>query len=96
MLQDTSRIVLHRRTNILITWSHSRFFRKLNRDICVRSDGDLDTCYRAFDAALKQLDSLREGKYTGAASLLALLLTIGALLGATTAEVWRPLTSSFI
>lgn len=64
----------------------------VNRGICIRSKSDYEACYLAFDAALKQLDSLREGEYTGAASVLALLPTIGALLGAPTAEIWRLLT----
>lgn len=61
----------------------------VNRGICIRAKSDYDACYKAFDAAHNQLDHLRQGEYAGAASVLALLPTIGALLGAPTAEIWR-------
>lgn len=38
-------------------------------------------------------DDVRNGEYTGAASVLALLPTIDALLGAPTTEIWRLLTA---
>lgn len=64
----------------------------VSRGICVRSDTFENTCYESFDIALKNLDSLRVAEYAGAASVLALLPTIGALLGAPTSEIWRLLT----
>ncbi|KAL9102388.1 MAG: hypothetical protein Q9163_002454 [Psora crenata] len=64
----------------------------VDRGICVRSNNNESLCYKAFDTTLKNLDSVRVGEYTGAASVLALLPTIGALLGAPTTEIWRLLT----
>jgi hypothetical protein len=64
----------------------------LNRGICVRSSNDWEDCYQTLAYTLSRLDSLREGEYTGAANVLALLPTIGALLGALTTEIWRLLT----
>lgn len=64
----------------------------LNRGICVRSDNVADTCYKSFDLALKNLNSIHAAEHAGAASVLALIPTIGALLGAPTSEIWRLLT----
>ena len=64
----------------------------VNRGICVRSDDNYDLCFKAFNDTLANIDFLRAGEYTGAASVLALLPTIGALLGAPTTEIWRLLT----
>ena len=64
----------------------------VSRGICVRSSNVEHICYESFDLALQNLDSLRNAEYAGAASVLALLPTIGALLGAPTSEIWRLLT----
>ncbi|KAL8769229.1 MAG: hypothetical protein Q9209_004730 [Squamulea sp. 1 TL-2023] len=64
----------------------------INRGVCIRSRGDDRLCYQTLEATLKNLNLLRVGEYTGAASVLALLPTIGALLGAPTTEIWRLLT----
>lgn len=61
----------------------------VHRGICVRSDNVEQDCYDALTHALQNLDLIRSGEYTGAASLLALLPTIGAILGAPPSEIWR-------
>lgn len=68
----------------IITW--------VNRGICIRSDNNVAICYGSFVTALNNLDPIRTAEYAGAASVLALLPTIGALLGAPTSEIWRLLT----
>ncbi|KAL8800848.1 MAG: hypothetical protein Q9182_004868 [Xanthomendoza sp. 2 TL-2023] len=64
----------------------------MRRGVCVRSQSVRPACYQTLEATLKNLNYLRIGEYTGAASVLALLPTIGALLGAPTTEIWRLLT----
>ncbi|KAF7509883.1 hypothetical protein GJ744_007394 [Endocarpon pusillum] len=64
----------------------------MNRGICVRSNDVDKICYQTLEASLKHLGQLRLAEYTGAASVLALLPTIGALFGAPTTEIWRLLT----
>ncbi|KAL8668466.1 MAG: hypothetical protein Q9168_006902 [Polycauliona sp. 1 TL-2023] len=64
----------------------------INRGVCIRSNGDDTLCYKTLEATLANINLLRMGEYTGAASVLALLPTIGALLGAPTTEIWRLLT----
>ncbi|KAI4096067.1 MAG: hypothetical protein LQ339_007083 [Xanthoria mediterranea] len=64
----------------------------INRGVCIRSHGDDRLCYQTLEATLASINFLRVGEYTGAASVLALLPTIGALLGAPTTEIWRLLT----
>lgn len=64
----------------------------VSRGVCVRSDSVGDICYRAFQSSLDHLDDTRKAEYAGATSVLALLPTIGALLGAPTTEIWRLLT----
>jgi hypothetical protein len=62
----------------------------MNHGRCIRSqDG---TCYLALLKVLDNLVELRKAEYGGAAGVLALLPTIGALLGAPTNEVWTLLT----
>lgn len=64
----------------------------MSRGICVRSQNNQSLCYESFDLTLENFDAIRKAEYTGAASVLALLPTIGALLGAPTSEIWRLLT----
>ncbi|KAL9626043.1 MAG: hypothetical protein Q9204_007629, partial [Flavoplaca sp. TL-2023a] len=64
----------------------------INRGLCIRSSADDSICYQTLEATLASINYLRVGEYTGAASVLALLPTIGALLGAPTTEIWRLLT----
>jgi len=64
----------------------------VSRGICVRSQNNQGVCYESLDLTLKNFDSIRKAEYAGAASVLALLPTIGALLGAPTSEIWRLLT----
>lgn len=67
----------------------------LNRGLCVR--GSLDSsdfqCYSRLQLILSSnLNEIRKAEYNGAAGVLALLPTIGALLGTPTNEIWRLLT----
>ncbi|KAL8732301.1 MAG: hypothetical protein Q9166_002873 [cf. Caloplaca sp. 2 TL-2023] len=71
---------------------HFQIANFISRGVCIRSRGDNKLCYTTLEATLKNLNLLRVGEYTGAASVLALLPTIGALLGAPTTEIWRLLT----
>lgn len=61
----------------------------VNRGICVKSSHVSEICWENLRVSLDNLDKLRDGEYAGAASVLALLPTIGALLGAPTSEIWR-------
>lgn len=63
----------------------------LNRGACIRSN-DNATCYPTLLRALEHLNELRRAEYAGAAGVLAILPTIGALLGTPTNEVWTFLT----
>jgi hypothetical protein len=63
------------------------------RGLCIRHGGNDPKCYTALNNVLKaQLNEIRKGEYAGAAGVMALLPTIGALLGAPTNEIWRLLT----
>ncbi|MCJ1266332.1 hypothetical protein MMC22_006215 [Lobaria immixta] len=64
----------------------------VSRGICVRSGNDEQLCWKSLIHSLEHLDEIRKGEDAGAASVLALLPTIGALLGAPTSEIWRLLT----
>lgn len=64
----------------------------VSRGICVRSGNNEVLCWKSLIHSLGNLDEIRKGEYAGAASVLALLPTIGALLGAPTSEIWRLLT----
>lgn len=65
----------------------------INRGICVRQRGSYERCYNAFQLIQsKNLDEVRKAEYAAATSVLVLLPTIGALLGAPTAEIWRLFT----
>ena len=55
---------------------------------CVRSNIHL-RCDEVLDRLLTNLVSIRAAEYAGAASVLSLLPTIGALLGPPTSEIWR-------
>jgi hypothetical protein len=64
----------------------------VKRGTCIRGDNDFD-CYHNVQYMLQNgLNDLRKAEYAGAAGVLALLPTIGALLGAPTNEIWRLLT----
>jgi hypothetical protein len=68
----------------MVTW--------VRRGSCIRGDNDFD-CYHNVQYMLQSgLNDLRKAEYAGAAGVLALLPTIGALLGAPTNEIWRLLT----
>ncbi|KAG8532557.1 uncharacterized protein KY384_002434 [Bacidia gigantensis] len=64
----------------------------INRGICVRSGGEAAICNQALQLSFKNLDDNRKALYAAAANVLALLPTIGALLGAPTTESWRLVT----
>ncbi|GIZ46185.1 hypothetical protein CKM354_000932300 [Cercospora kikuchii] len=64
----------------------------MDRGICIRAEGRSPICYQTLLAALSNLNELRRAEYSGSAGVLALLPTIGALLGAPTNEVWTLLT----
>ncbi|RAQ99494.1 hypothetical protein DDE82_008225 [Stemphylium lycopersici] len=60
------------------------------RGICVRHGGRDNYCYSSLNQILEhELNEVRKGEYAGAAGVMALLPTIGALLGAPTNEIWR-------
>ncbi|KAB2568811.1 hypothetical protein DBV05_g12507 [Lasiodiplodia theobromae] len=62
------------------------------RGICVRSHNVDEVCYPTLLAVLNNLNELRKSEYSGAAGVLSLLPTIGALLGAPTNEIWTLLS----
>ena len=65
----------------------------VRRGICVRHGGRDRLCYESLNHILEdRLNELRKGEYAGAAGVMALLPTIGALLGAPTNEIWRLMT----
>lgn len=64
----------------------------MSRGICIRSHHVDAVCYPTLLAVLENLNQLRQAKYNGAAGVLSLLPTIGALLCAPTSEIWRLLT----
>jgi len=70
--------------------SQFRMTAWMERGSCVRSEEAI--CYTTLVAVLEHLNELRKAEYGGAAGVLALLPTIGALLGAPTNEVWTLLT----
>ncbi|KAH7312528.1 hypothetical protein B0I35DRAFT_437225 [Stachybotrys elegans] len=61
----------------------------ISRGSCVRAQPE---CTLVLDQIIDRLVGSRGGEYSGASSVLALLPTIGALLGAPTYEIWRLLT----
>ena len=64
----------------------------LYRGLCVRRvQGDAQ-CFAVLQDVLLNLNQLRQAEYMGAASALALLPTIGALMGAPAPEIWRLFT----
>lgn len=68
---------------------HNFFLPKwVARGRCVRSQKG-SRCDQILLDLLKNLNKLREAEYAGAASVLSLLPTIGALLGPPTSEIWR-------
>ncbi|KAH7083744.1 hypothetical protein FB567DRAFT_446817 [Paraphoma chrysanthemicola] len=65
----------------------------IKRGACIRSGGGGDLhCYTTLLGVLEGLVELRKAEYNGASGVLALIPTIGALLGAPTNEVWTLLT----
>ncbi len=64
----------------------------MQRGICVRQHNIDSRCYESLAEVLGNLNELRAAEYNGSAGVLALLPTIGALLGAPTNEIWRLLT----
>lgn len=64
----------------------------ITRGVCVRQNHQDDKCYQTLLGVLANLNELRSAEYSGASGVLALLPTIGALLGAPTNEIWRLLT----
>lgn len=61
----------------------------VNRGICVRSEDHQYHCYEKLQLILANLNEIRRAEYGGAASVLSLLPTIGALLGTPTNEIWK-------
>ena len=64
----------------------------ISRGICVRSGGVATICDQTLQLSFNNLDDNRKALYAAAANVLALLPTIGALLGAPTTETWRLVT----
>lgn len=64
----------------------------ISRGICIRSRGVSTVCDQAYQITYGHLDDNRKALYAAAANVLALLPTIGALLGAPTTETWRLMT----
>ncbi|KAL9615812.1 MAG: hypothetical protein Q9160_009240 [Pyrenula sp. 1 TL-2023] len=62
----------------------------LRRGICLKKAGKL--CNKKLLPILQNLNSIRAAEYSAAATVLSLLPTIGALLGAPTNEIWRLMT----
>lgn len=63
--------------------------RWIQRGICLRAGNVNQLCYQRLESTLGTLSVIRAAEYNGAAGVLALLPTIGALLGAPTTEIWR-------
>lgn len=59
------------------------------RGSCVRGGGSEYQCLSNLQVTLSNLNQLRGAEYSGAAGVLSLLPTIGALLGAPTNEIWK-------
>ncbi|KAF2673953.1 hypothetical protein BT63DRAFT_422059 [Microthyrium microscopicum] len=65
----------------------------VDRGLCIRKIGNDFQCYSSLQNVLaNNLNEIRKAEYSGAAGVLALLPTIGALLGTPTNEIWRLLT----
>jgi hypothetical protein len=62
----------------------------IRRGECIRRKHGVHlTCGAVLSGTLDHLAKLREAEYAGAASVLSLLPTIGALFGPPTSEIWR-------
>lgn len=61
----------------------------VERGTCVRQHGPGRDCFSISGGILQKLVKGREYEYAGAANVLALLPTIGALFGSPTSEIWR-------
>ncbi len=76
------------------TWAgnaQTKFFVSewIHRGVALRYNGDDQLCYNSLIATLGSIINIRLAEYSGAAGVLSLLPTIGALLGAPTNEIWR-------
>lgn len=76
-----------------------KFMDWVNRGLCIRrgtdGGGPLKTfqCYSRLQSVIaNNLNDIRKAEYNGAAGVLALLPTIGGVLGTPTNEIWRLLT----
>lgn len=76
-----------------------KFADWVDRGLCIRHNtaggGPVKTfeCYSRLQSVLaNNVNEIRQAEYNGAAGVLALLPTIGALLGTPTNEIWRLLT----
>lgn len=69
--------------------THFRIIDWMKRGICIRKEAFPNQCYHTLEKVLDNLAELRKAEYAGAAGVLSLLPTIGALLGAPTNEIWR-------
>ncbi len=61
----------------------------VRRGNCVREKIRGMSCHDRLEPVLRNLSEVRRSEYGGAAGVLSLLPTIGALLGAPTNEIWR-------
>ena len=76
----------HYRGNAQTTFSVVNWIR---RGVKIRYGGNDELCYDSLIATIDSLIVIRAAEYNGAAGTLALLPTVGALLGAPTNEIWR-------
>jgi hypothetical protein len=67
---------------------HFRLSSWVTRGGCIRAAPGLQ-CDNTLTNILKSLAQIRQAEYSGAASVLSLLPTIGALFGPPTGEIWR-------
>ncbi|KAI9779650.1 MAG: hypothetical protein M1816_003455 [Peltula sp. TS41687] len=81
-----------RLANTSDSYAQSNFRIKpwMERGICIR--GNRSHCYDTLETVLLNLTEVRKSEYAGAAGVLSLLPTIGALLGAPSNEIWRLLS----
>lgn len=71
-------------------WASRFVLRKwVTRGACIREMPNGTVCDDILFPILGKLHPLRQAEYSGAASVLSLLPTIGALFGPPTGEIWR-------
>lgn len=68
---------------------HFKVNKWVSRGSCIRSMPNKTLCEDTLGGILYNLHKLREAEYAGAASVLSLLPTTGALFGPPTSEIWR-------